>query len=545
MLNIFKKLKNNFILASLFFGFTACGQVLFYSLHDTLTLQIPGDKFIALFIIIFIFSFIRQHFWRFLSMSFIYLLSFYQMVHLEYFGLPVHATEIYLLFTQTGEILGTLREDFFVFFRPFLIVIPGAVFLWWVNKKLIPHVGTRFLYLLFIFYFIYNPSRTFVTGNKWGRQPSTEEFDGMNIYLSFSYFLGKILPHKLSSKAYKEFAKNKIELTPGPKQIRNIIVVQGESLSPNHMSLYDYRRVTTPYLESIKNDKNFIYRYGISSGVSTDIAVAFFMNTTYGLNGNRSVFNAKHCLFKLAKEQKFETYFYSTQSQQQLRYITNSICPRDIQNYKNLANIQPNLDDENKADDHKLVDELKKIGLNDGNKFILLHQRGSHSPYSMRYNELSDQFTDEEVDSARGMQVNFYDNSVYHFDLFMQKLIDHVNTLEVPTIIFVISDHGEALGEEGVWGHGMLKKSSFEIPILIYGHKEEKLINKIKNLDVTPTHLNISLLIAESLGYKANVNSLKTPDNYIVLGNDMDGFAGYLDLDFQEGKLINVQRKDI
>ena len=478
-------------------------------------------------------------------MGFIYLLSYFQMLHLEFFGLPVHATEIYLLFTQTTEIAGTLREDLYIFLRPSLIFFPLLALLIFLNKKVTPQVSTRFLFLLFIFYFVYNPARTFATGNTWGRQPSTEEFDGMNIYISFSYFLGKILPYKLSDKTYKSYAKQELDLKPEKVNKRNIIVVQAESLSPNHMSLYGYKRETTPFLDGLKGDTNFVYKYGISSGVSTDIAVAFFMNTTYGLNGNRSVFNTQHCLFKLAHEQKFETYFYSTQSQQQLRYITNSICPKYIQNYKNLNDIQPELADENRADDHKLMDELEKIKLNEGNKFIILHQRGSHSPYNMRYNELSDKFTEEEANSPKEMLVNYYDNRVYHFDLFMQRLVEYTKKLEVPTVIFVLSDHGEGMGETGYWGHGMLKKPAFEIPLLFYTHNEPQLNNIINKLEENPTHLNMSLLISHALGYSANVDITKTPENYIILGNDMDSFAGYLELKIKNGKLESYQRKDI
>jgi len=91
----------------------------------------------------------------------------------------------------------------------------------------------------------------------------------------------------------------------------------------------------------------------------------------------------------------------------------------------------------------------------------------------------------------------------------------------------------------------MLQKPAFDIPILFYTHVDTTLKNKIKNLQESPTHLNISLLIANALGYEANIDILKTPENYIILGNDMDGFAGYLELNIKDGKLIDYKRKDI
>ena len=538
------KIFNNIILTLSFFILTVLPQVVFYALNDALTLQIPLSSYLGLFIILFIFSFIRISFWRYLAMGFILILSFFQMAHLEYFGLPVHPSEFWLLFAEISEITGTLKEDLSAFLKPVLLVIPSLILLWKLNKKFQPKISSRFLHFLFIFYFIYNPIRTFITGNTWGRQPSTQEFDGMNLYLSTSYFLGKILPYKLSQKKLNTKTNPKITFNFHKPIKRNIILVQAESLSSNHLSLFGYKRKTTPFLESLTTDTNFIYRRGVSSGVSTDVAIAFFMNNTFGLSGVNDVYSGKNCLFNLAKKAEFETYFYSTQSSQQLRYIANSICPKFIDHFKSLENIDPNIKDENAADDHKLLDFLKEVPLEEGNKFITLHQRGSHSPYNLRFNKKSDVFSGN-TGTGKDDTVNFYDNSVYHNDLFFKELISYIKTLRTPTTIIIVSDHGEGMGENGVWGHGMLKKESFEIPILIYTQNDDLIKEKSLALQTNPTHLNASLLISYALGFESNLELEKTPKIYQILGNDLDGFAGFLELEFKDGKLEKVKPKNL
>lgn len=54
-------------------------------------------------------------------------------------------------------------------------------------------------------------------------------------------------------------------VTPTPELLTknpdvNIIMIMGESLNRNFMSLYDYKIETTPFLDTLKNSENFIYK---------------------------------------------------------------------------------------------------------------------------------------------------------------------------------------------------------------------------------------------------------------------------------------------
>lgn len=533
---------HNFILTNVVFFSTIAAEFLFNFYQKTGS-HLAIDKFIGLFVILYVFSFIKSTFWRRTSMNFILVLSFFQMMHLQFYGMPVYPNAIYLLFADTGEVTDVLLQEFALFIIPLLIVTPLLALNLFTDKKAFKLKKIKFLHFLFIFYFIYNPTRTYITGNTWGRQPSTQEFMGMNIYLSLSYFFGRLLPYKLSDQKDNSAPKLNIQFTKSIPKDMNIIFVLGESLSANHLSLFEYKRQTTPYLESLKTDSNFIYRRGISSGVSTDVAVAMLMNNTFGLRGNEDVIKGEKCLFKLAKENGFVTHFYSSQSTQQLRYISNSICQKYIENYKDLNTIEPNLPNENMADDSKTIDQITD-GLNGAkNHFIILHQRGAHSPYNLRYRPQNTIF--ELTDDYQTDRVNHYDNAVYDFDLFMQKLISKVKTFPKKTLIVYSSDHGEGLGEEGVWGHAALKRPSIDIPVLFYTHMANGLNEELKKLPENPTHLNISLIISSLLGYESDLDIYTIPKNYTILANDIDGFAGYLETKFENGKLIAIERKDI
>ena len=99
----------------------------------------------------------------------------------------------------------------------------------------------------------------------------------------------------------------------------------------------------------------------------------------------------------------------------------------------------------------------------DGDVFIVLHQMGNHGPaYYKRYPESFAVFqpycrTAELEDCTAEEIVNAYDNAILYTDYFLERVIDFLkrNENEFETCLFYVSDHGESLGEHGVYLHGL------------------------------------------------------------------------------------------
>ena len=117
------------------------------------------------------------------------------------------------------------------------------------------------------------------------------------------------------------------------------------------------------------------------------------------------------------------------------------------------------------CDDLILLDEFDRAvsEVNGVDAVIVLHLNGSHGPtYFERYGERFRHFmpdcqrsdiqncTDEEI-------VNSYDNTILHTDYLISELIKKARTLDQAwnTSLVYISDHGESLGENGIYLHGM------------------------------------------------------------------------------------------
>lgn len=529
---MFQKIRNHATLALVFFALTLLQQYGFYALKGFPIIFFGFGKYVAIYLTFLVFSFAKGPKTRFFFLTSIMLLNYFQMAHLSYFGTLILPTEVYLLFTQFGEITGVVNEEVRHIVIPLLFTLIPLVLGYLFFRRLKTQFSFKFITILLIAYFIYNPVRTSITGNTWGRQPSTRELSGMNVYLSISYFLGKILPHKLSqsSGARAENESLSLKLTRTKTQAwDNIIVVLGESLSPHQMSLFGYKRPTTPNLVAAAQNPNFFTTIGLSTGVSTDVSVAFFLNLGYGDAGAIKAAKGEHCLFRSAKTAGYSTHFLSTQSSEQLRYIAPYVCNAYLDDYRSLESITPSIENHNAAIDRDMLPKLSEL-LKSGNKrFVMLHQRGSHGPWKLRSTPEAIKFTDKNIDE----RLNDYDNSVVEFDLFWRDLSRLLEKQKSKTLVVYLSDHGESLGMKGKWGHGFLDPSTFEIPMIIQSFNQD-LPPKTRELARFLPNYSLALFTTQAMGYETNQSPYSVMKDFVIYGNDIDGFAGKATIKFDD-----------
>ncbi|MDB5860226.1 MAG: eptA1 [Ramlibacter sp.] len=115
-----------------------------------------------------------------------------------------------------------------------------------------------------------------------------------------------------------------------------------------------------------------------------------------------------------------------------------------------------------------------------GNLLVVMHQLGSHGPaYFKRYPAVFKQFVpaceSEDLRKCSAAEiVNAYDNSLLYTDFFLGKLIDFLEQAQKThdTAMLYVSDHGESLGEGGLYLHGMpwaiAPKAQTRVPFVMW-----------------------------------------------------------------------------
>jgi lipid A ethanolaminephosphotransferase len=112
-------------------------------------------------------------------------------------------------------------------------------------------------------------------------------------------------------------------------------------------------------------------------------------------------------------------------------------------------------------------------------RLIVLHQSGSHGPlYSSRYPKRFDVFRPacRTVDLGKcgpGELLNAYDNTILFTDYLLDRVITMLKALgDQEAVMVYVSDHGESLGEQGLYLHGtpyfMAPDVQTQVPFIVW-----------------------------------------------------------------------------
>ena len=251
-----------------------------------------------------------------------------------------------------------------------------------------------------------------------------------------------------------------------------VVLVIGESARKANFQLYGYQRNTNPLLS--KQDGLKVYE-------ATSCA-------TYTTAGSKAILEPKNTddLYEL-----LPNYAFRTGVDVAWRTSNWGEPPIHIDEYvtdDKLAEHYP--DAEEKDYDGILFHGLReRIESSQKDKvLIVLHTSTSHGPkYADKYPKKFEVFKPvaknvEEGEKNIGMLVNAYDNTILYTDFLLDGLI---NTLRAMTdwksAMIFISDHGESLGENKMFMHGMpmrlAPKEQYEIPFLVWtseGYRDYK-----------------------------------------------------------------------
>ncbi|VAX15531.1 hypothetical protein MNBD_NITROSPINAE01-934 [hydrothermal vent metagenome] len=533
------KIVNNILFTLLATGVLVLSDLSFRAYKGNLPLRFEGEDLYELIGLVFLMSLLSTRMKRFMAFAFIMFLSFIQMVHIVFYGTMIFPFEIWLGFTQAGEIADTLKVLYTSAIAPLGIISIFSVCLFWLIKKMDGKLlGFRYTGIVILIILSLPAIRSYFVNHNFGKQPRVNEHTVRAMIGSLSYFSGRVLPAKLSRPTY---AKEKHPVLENADVNANIIFVLGESLRYDHMSLYGYKRKTTPLLDGMVDDKNFIFRKAVSAGVSTDTAVPSIFNVVEGEGAYEKLYTSNTCLFTLARSAGFATHFMSAQGENYLKHIYNYICPGDMDTYYNGS--MTTGDYNNGVMDMELFKNLEQIDFSKNN-FIVLQQRGSHAPYSKRYTPEFEKFKNKKGDSFRVTMNNEYDNSVLYTDAFLKKVFKFVKSHagKKPLYVVFTSDHGESLGEDEYYFHAHIHETLFRVPFIFYGvNGEAEVMNMIKSLPQFPRHYDISQILVSLMGYKRTYVYNGTGVHY-VSGADMNGFAGYMTVEVKDGKIVEIKK---
>ncbi|AXH11861.1 phosphoethanolamine transferase [Halarcobacter bivalviorum] len=535
MNNFFSKLVYNIFLALIITSLFVCVEQIYRIYNDILSFNLNLKSFAEQFMInLLIVSIIKTRA-ILITYALIALFVWFQIAHFAYFGTWIFPLEYLLFFTKFKETYDTFRTVTDIAIVPTIMILTLFVIIYFLLKNSEEkRLKIPFLSFILIAFIIFVPIRVYVKDSKKGHRPNVEYYPLKNTITNLGYLFGNIIPKKAIGNSGLEQP-----ITPTPNLLTenpdiNVIMIMGESLNRNFMSLYDYKIKTTPFLDSIKDDENFVYKKGIASGVVTDVAVPSFFNIIKRPDGVPQIISTNTCLFKMAKNNGFQTYFYSSQAQDQLAQLKSYICTKWIDDYVDGTSVTKDID--KPALDTFLLDKIEQVDFSKPS-FVALQQRASHTPFIDTFPKEFEIFTKDNIEDKTIIQNTIdYANSIHYTDYIISQLVKKVKErTDRPTYFIFTSDHASNVGDPNRQGHGRLNYDAvYQVPFFVYGINNAKVLkDKFSDFEFI-SHYQMGNVVSNLLGYEEKYDYFNVREDYFVCDSDISGLSGILKISFDE-----------
>jgi len=235
---------------------------------------------------------------------------------------------------------------------------------------------------------------------------------------------------------------------------RLLVFVLGETVRAQNWGLDGYIRQTTPRLSAMKDVINFpdVESCGTSTAVSLPCMFSPQGRHAYDAKMIRSHQSLLHVL------QRAGVQVLWRDNQSGCKRVCDGL---EFESTPNAAD--PALCNGKRCFDEILLSGLQARIVPDGrDRIVVLHMLGNHGPaYYQRYPPAFRRFTptcdtEQLGDCSRQQIVNSYDNAVLYTDHVVASAIDLLrNQPGYDSALVYVSDHGESLGEDGLFLHGV------------------------------------------------------------------------------------------
>ncbi|NJN45484.1 MAG: phosphoethanolamine--lipid A transferase, partial [Candidatus Competibacteraceae bacterium] len=270
-----------------------------------------------------------------------------------------------------------------------------------------------------------------------------------------------------------------------------MILVVGETARADHFSLYGYSRRTNPLLAEEPNLQ--VFADVSACGTSTAISVPCMFSQRDRKDFDRSKARQEEDVLDILARVGISVLWRDNNSSS--KGVADRLPYEDFRSPK----VNPVCNPE--CRDVGMLDGLQDyINRQPGDILIVLHQMGSHGPaYYKRVPEAFARFqpscqSAQLNECSREEIINAYDNTILYTDYFLSEVIKllKVNQMQFEAAMLYISDHGESLGEGGVYLHGipyfMAPEAQTKVPTLLwYGPHNDIDEGELQNSLIHPT----------------------------------------------------------
>ena len=271
----------------------------------------------------------------------------------------------------------------------------------------------------------------------------------------------------------KEILLPDAKITTASKDV--VVLIIGESARRENFSLYGYHKQTNPLLEG-----------------EDIVALMAKSSATYTTAGVKAILDHKPSdkLYEI-----LPNYLYRAGVDVIWRTNNWGEPPVHIEKYQKVADLKALYPQADERYDGILTSGLKEVieSSPSDKLFIVLHTSTSHGPiyyskYPAEFERFTPVCTTVEMASADATELmNAYDNTILYTDYLIHSVIQTLKSVTTRrSAMLFVSDHGESLGENNLYMHGvpmaLAPKEQIEIPFIVWSSEGADCVKELKEV---------------------------------------------------------------
>ncbi len=406
---------------------------------------------------------------------------------------------------QSGYLMDTLGLPAWLLPLAFVVVVvlpTLAAYRWLAPHDWAACVSQRFSISMNVLVVLLLGSASALQVAKFISFPSAAQQEPLSLSLFPNRAGPQLQSHNFSGTAtldHAETAARSSYLATNPDKNRNVILIVGDALRADHMSLYGYSRNTTPLLDKITRSRQSTTFREVRSACAESTCGLLALASSRPLHAMPGKPITLHEILR------------------RNGYAVHMILGGDHTNFYGLKDVYGSVDSyfdgssqkiRYMNDDRLVTDHVALLPAHDSAQPVMFqfHLMSTHglglrntsanrfTPFT-NYYRWPDGMTPTRDDLREA--INYYDNGTSQFDQTVSMLLTQLEEKGYlrHALVVITGDHGEMLGEHGQLRHANgVHEGSLRIPLVLirYGYTERLVdaYTPASQIDVAPTILN-------------------------------------------------------
>ncbi len=288
-----------------------------------------------------------------------------------------------------------------------------------------------------------------------------------------------------------------------PASLPNVLLITLDTTRADHLGCFGYPKRTSTHIDRLAADGTLFTRAMSTAAVTNTAHASIFTGLLPYQHNVRLLLDKRQSV--LPDEHNTISEFYRAAGARTAAFVSAVPASSDFGLNQGFEVFDENFDRDgviNQRSAEETVDAaLRWLGSGGAPFFCWVHLFDPHDPKLRPPFEICDLFRPADLSDDEAKLRAIYDAEIYYMDLHIGRLLEYLEQTAQRdrTLIVLVSDHGEGLGDHNWWQHGIIYQEQVHVPLILCGPgvpRGRKVDELVSTIDILPTIVGLTGIAA-------------------------------------------------